>query len=197
MSNAGWNDVGCGTIGNCAWCCRQISIIYFFFCPPDGDWRHGPSLNNDDVPYAILGLSTDESLGKEASAQEVDTPEPLLALNLIQADTLLECPKYFHLPKSLLGLILTALDCRAKVEIDREQDVLDGDDGIPRGIRGIWPDCTQPGKVTNAKCQGGQRRARGGCGENSRGQTWVRLGGVGTHIVQQVWRGERGMDVHV
>jgi hypothetical protein len=82
------------------------------------------------------------------------------------------------------------------VEVDREQDVLDGDDGIPRGKCGIWPDCEQPGKIANAKCQGGQWRARGGCAKDGRGQTWVGLGGVGTHIVQKAWCGERRVNVH-
>jgi hypothetical protein len=90
------------------------------------------SLGDNDVPYAILGLGTDKSLGTEASAQEVDTPEPLPALHWVRADAPLECTEYLRLPRLAHGLILVPLDCRAKMGINREQDVLNGDDGIPR-----------------------------------------------------------------
>ena len=101
------------------------------FPPSNGDWWRW-SLSNDDVPYTILGLRTNEflytkSLGTEASAQEVDTPEPFPALAFIRADTPLKCPEDLRLLRLAHCVILTALDCRAKVEIDREQDILDGD----------------------------------------------------------------------
>ena len=135
----------------------------------------GPSLSNDDVPHAILGLSPHESLCTEASAQEVDTPEPLPALDWVRTDAPLESSEYFRLPRPVHSLILAALDCRAKVEVDREQDVLDGDDGIPRRTCGFWPHGKQPGKVANAKCKGGLWRAGGGLGEDFPGQMWVRV----------------------
>ena len=91
----------------------------------------GLSLSDDNAPD-VLELSTNESLGTEASAQEVNAPESFPALTFIYADT---PPKYLEdlrLPRLAHGVILTALDCHAKVEVDREQDVLDGDDVIPR-----------------------------------------------------------------
>ena len=92
----------------------------------------GPSLSDDNAPCDVLELSTNESLGTEASAQKVNAPEPFPALAFIRADT---PPKYLEdlrLPRLARGIILTALGCHAKVEVDREQDVLDGDDIIPR-----------------------------------------------------------------
>jgi len=82
----------------------------------DGDTA---SLGDNDVPYAILGLGTNESLGTEASAQEVDTPEPLPALNRVHAYAPLECLEDPRLLRLAHGLVFSALDCRAKVEIDR------------------------------------------------------------------------------
>jgi hypothetical protein len=56
------------------------------------------------------------------------------------------------LPSHAHGLILITFDCRAKVEVDGNQDVLNGDEGIPMGgVSSIWEDCKQPGEVTNAK----------------------------------------------
>ena len=80
----------------------------------------GTSLSNDDVPHAVLGLSTHESLGTEASAQEVDTPEPLPALNWVRTDAPLELSEDLPFPSPVHSLILAALDCRAKVEVNRE-----------------------------------------------------------------------------
>ena len=92
-----------------------------------------PSRRNDDVPHNIPQMRTDESMGTEASAQEVNAPEPLPALNFIRADAPLKCLEDLGLPRLAHGFILTALDCHANVQIDREQDVLDGDEAIPRG----------------------------------------------------------------
>ena len=92
----------------------------------------GPSPRNDDVPYPVPGLSTNESLGTEASVQEIDTPEPICALNFIRTDAPLKCLKDLYPPRLAHGVILTALDCLANVEVDCEQDVPDGDDGILR-----------------------------------------------------------------
>jgi hypothetical protein len=113
-------------------------------------------LVNDDFPYAIL--ITNESLGTEASGQEVDTSEALPALNLVRVDTPLKRPEDLRPPRFAHGLIFITLDCRAKVEVDREQDILDGDESVTRGTPGIRPDCEQPGKVANAKGKGGQWR---------------------------------------
>ena len=110
------------------------------------DWRVEVALGmlrqlvNDDVPYAVLGLCTNDSLGTEASTQEVDSPQPLLALNSVRAHARIEGPEDLQLPRLAHGFILVTLDCRAKVGEDREQDILDGDDRIPRGISGIRPD---------------------------------------------------------
>jgi hypothetical protein len=146
-----------------------------------GDWREALALGdmrqlvNDDVPYAVLGLSTNESLGTEASAQEVDTPEPLPALNLVRAHARLEGPEDLRLPRLAHGLILLALGCRAKVDEDCEQDILDGDERVLGGMSDIREDREQPREVTNAKCKGRQGRARGGRSEDARGETWVGL----------------------
>ena len=83
----------------------------------DGDTA---SLGDNDVPYAIRWPDTNESLGMEASAQEVDTPEPLPALNWVRAYTPLECLEDLHLSRLAHGLVFSALDCRAKVEVDRQ-----------------------------------------------------------------------------
>ena len=45
---------------------------------------------DDDVPDAVLGLSTDESLGTDASTQKVDPAEPLTALTFVRAHARLE-----------------------------------------------------------------------------------------------------------
>jgi hypothetical protein len=94
-------------------------------------------------------------LGTEASAQEVDTPEPLPALNWVRAHARLERPEDLRLPRLAHGLILIALDCCAKVDVDCQQDILDGDERVSRGMSGIWKDCEQPREVTNAKGKGG------------------------------------------
>jgi hypothetical protein len=147
-----------------------------------GDWRAAPALvlalgdtgsMDDDVPYAVLGLSTNESLGTEASAQEVDTPESLPALDWVLAHARLERPEDLRLPRLVHGLILFTLDCRAKVDVDCLQDILDCDERVARGMSGIWRDCEQPGEVTNAKGKGGQGRGRGGRSEDGRGEAWV------------------------
>ena len=90
------------------------------------------SLGDNDVPYAVLGLGADKSLSTEASAQEVDTPEPLPALYWVRADAPLECTEYLRLPRLAHGLILGALDYCVKMSINHKQDVLNGDDGVPR-----------------------------------------------------------------
>jgi hypothetical protein len=128
---------------------------------------------DDDIPYAVFGLSANESLGTIASAQEVDTPEPLPALNWVLAHARLERPEDLRLPRLAHGLIFITLDCRAKVSVDCAQDILDGDKSVPRGMSGIWTDCEQPREVANAKGKGGQGRAGGGRSEDTRGEAWV------------------------
>jgi len=76
----------------------------------------------------------------EASTQKVNTPQPFPALNLVRAHARIEGPEYLHLPRPAHGFILVTLDCCAKVEVDREQDILHGDDRILRGMSGIRPD---------------------------------------------------------
>ena len=78
--------------------------------------RHLHSVN-DDLPYIILRLSTDETLCAEASAQEVDKQEPLPLLNWIRGNAVLEHPPYFRLPGLVHGLILMSLDHRAEVKV--------------------------------------------------------------------------------
>lgn len=154
------------------------------------------SLGDYDVPYAVLGLGADKSLGTEASAKEVDSSESLPALHWVRADAPLECTEDLRLPRLAHGLILGALDCRAKVGINREQDVLNGDDPVPRRKSGIRPDVEHPGKIANAKRQRGQWRAGGGLAEDGRGETWVCVGGLRPHIVQKAGRRKRKMNVH-
>ena len=125
-------------------------------------------LVNDDVPYAVLGLSTNESLGTEASIQEVDAPEPLPALNWVRAHARLERPEDLRFPRLAHCLILIARDSVAKVDVDCEQDILDGDERVTRGMSDIRKDCEYPGEVTNAKDKGGQGRGRGGRNEDGR-----------------------------
>lgn len=43
----------------------------------------GNHLVDDDVPHAVLGMSTDDSLGAVASIQEVDTSKSLPPLNWV------------------------------------------------------------------------------------------------------------------
>ena len=118
-----------------------------------GDWRAAALCRSvdDDVPYAVLGLSANESLSTETSAQKVDTPESLPALNWVRAHARFERAEDILLPGLAHGLILVTLDCRAKVEIDGDQDVLDGDERVARGVSGIWKDREEPGEVSNAK----------------------------------------------
>ena len=108
-------------------------------------------LLDDDVPYAVLGLGTNESLGAEASAQKVDTPKTLPALNRVRAHAGLERLEDLRLPRPAQGLIFIAIDSRAKVKIDCEQDILDCDKRVLRGMSGIWRGCELPGKVTDTK----------------------------------------------
>jgi hypothetical protein len=128
---------------------------------------------DSNIPYAVLGLSANESLGTEASAQKVDAPEPLPALNWVRPHARFERPEDLRLPRLAHRLILVTLDCRAKVEVDSEQNILDGDERVSGGTADIRKDCEQPGKATNAKGKGGQGRARGGRSEDTRGEAWV------------------------
>ena len=80
--------------------------------------------------------------------------------------------------------------------MDGDEDILDGDERVARGMSGVWKDCEQPGEVTTAKGKGGQGRAGSGRGEDGRGEAWVGVRGLGPHIVLQTWRSERGVDVH-
>ena len=161
----------------------------------DDTWEITRQSLDDDVPYVVLGLSTNESLGTEASAQEVDTTEPLLALSLVRSHAGLERPEDLRLPRLAHELILITLDCHAEVTIDSEDDILDGDERVPRGMSGIRKDCEQPGEVTNAKGEGGQGRGGGGRSEDGWWEAWVRMGGLGPHIIPQARCSKRGMKV--
>lgn len=92
----------------------------------------GNHLVDGDVPHAVLGVSTDESLGAVASIQEINTSQSLPPLNWVCANTTLELPEDFRLPRLAHGLVLGALHSRAEVVVDGEQDVLDCDVGLPR-----------------------------------------------------------------
>ena len=83
-----------------------------------GDWWAVAALVYDDIPYTVLRLSTNESLGTEASAQKVDTPEPLRALNRVRADAGFERPEDLRLPRLTHGLIIITTDSRAKMKVD-------------------------------------------------------------------------------
>ena len=114
-----------------------------------------------------------ESLGTEASAQKVDTPEPFPALNWVRAHARFERLEYILLPGLAHGLILITADCLAKVGVDCEQDIQDGDERVPRGMSGIWKGCEQPGETRDAKGKGRQGRGRGGRSEDGRGEPGV------------------------
>jgi hypothetical protein len=94
-----------------------------------------------------------KSLGTEASTRKVDTLGPLPALNWVRAHARLERSEDLHLPRLAHGLVFVTLGRHANVEVDREEDILDGDDRVPRGMSGIWPDIERPGKVANTRCQ--------------------------------------------
>ena len=149
-----------------------------------------------DLPDAVLGPSTDETLGTEASTQKVNTAEPLPALTCVRAHARLECQVELLLLILARGLIFITLDWRAKVRVDGDKDILDGNERVGRGMSGIWKDCEQPGEVTNAKGNGAQGRGGGGRREDGWGEAWVGMRGRGPHIVLQTWRCKRGMDVH-
>ena len=78
-----------------------------------------------------------QSLGAVASIQEVDTSKPLPLLNRVWANTTLEIPEDFRLPRMAHDLILSALHIRAEVVVDGEQDVLNCDVGFPRREGGV------------------------------------------------------------
>ena len=73
---------------------------------------------DDDIAHAVLGMSTDESLGAMASIQQVDTLKPLPPLNWIWANTTLKLPEDFRLPRLAHDLILGALHIHAEVVMD-------------------------------------------------------------------------------
>jgi hypothetical protein len=74
-----------------------------------------------------------------ASAKEVDTPEALPPLNWIRANAMLKC--LVECPPAGLahGIVFIRLDGNAEVDIDSREDVLDSDNGVPRGESSIWP----------------------------------------------------------
>jgi hypothetical protein len=121
------------------------------------------------------------------SVKEVDTPETLLPLNWICANAMLKCFVQCHLDGLVHDIVLIRLDVNAEVDIDSREDILDSDDGVPRGESSIWSSNDQPGETTDTKIEGGQWRVRGGLGENGRWQLWADLGVKITHVVFQVW----------
>ena len=151
---------------------------------------------NDDVPDAVLGVRTDETLSANASVQEVDTSEPLPTLSGISTNTTLELAEDLRLPRLAHGLILGTLDGRAEVVVDGEQHVVDSDVGFPRRECGIGENVEHPGEVTHTKSQRGQRRVGGGRSEDGRRELWVVLGWGIPHVVLEVGRDERGMETH-
>jgi hypothetical protein len=166
---------------------QQIAIIHFF----------GFSLRvmatrchsvNDDVPHAVLGVRTDETLSAHASVQEVDTSEPLPALDGIGANTTLELAEDLRLPGLAHGLVLGTLDGRAEVVVDGEQHVVDGDVGLAGRESGVGENVEHPGQVTHPKTQGGQRRAGGGRGEDRGRELRVVLGWGIAHVVLEAGR---------
>jgi hypothetical protein len=86
------------------------------------------------------------------------------------------------------GFVLIRLDGNAEVDIDSREDVLDSDNGIPRGESSMWPDKDQPGKTIDTKLEGGRRRVRGGLGKNGRRKLWVDHGVAIMQVISQVWR---------
>jgi len=110
-------------------------------------------LLNDDIPHAALRLSTDQSLCVEATAQKVDAPQSLPPLSWIRTDTVLKRLEDLRLPSPAHGIILVTLHCRAEVEVDGKQDILDGDDGTPRREARVRGNVKLPGKVANTNRQ--------------------------------------------
>lgn len=128
---------------------------------------------DDDVPYAVRGLRANESLSTVASAQKVDTADLLPALNCVRTHARLERPADLRLPKVAHSFILITIDCRVKMDVNCQQDILDSDERVLMELSGIWNDCEWPGEVTKAKRKGGQGRVRGGRSEDGRGEAWV------------------------
>ena len=121
------------------------------------------------------------------SAKEVDTPETLPPLNWICANAMLKCFVDCRLDGLAHGIVLMRFGGNAEVDIDSRENILDSDDGVPGGESSIWSSNDQPGETADAKREGGQRRVRGGLGENGRRQLWADLGVKITHVVFQVW----------
>ncbi len=149
-----------------------------------------------DVPDAVLGISTDESLSAEVPAQKVDTSQSLPSLDWVCADATLKLLVDFPLPGLAHGIILAPLDGSAQVVVNGQEDVLDGDIGIPRREAGVGGNIEQPRQVTHTKPQSGQWGARGRLSKDCWRKAWVGLGGGRTHVVLKVRRDERGMEVH-
>lgn len=149
-----------------------------------------------DVPDAVLGISPDESLSAEASVQKVDTSQALPSLDWVCADATLKLLVDFPLPGLAHGIILAPLDGSTQVVIDGEEDVLDGDIGLPGREAGVGGNIEQPRQVTHTKPQSGQWGARGRLSKDCLRKAGVGLGGGRTHVVLKVWRDERGMEVH-
>jgi len=109
-----------------------------------------------DVPDAVLGISTDESLSAEVPVQKVDTSQSLPSLDWVCADATLKLLVDFPLPGLAHGIILAPLDGSAQVEVDGEEDVLDGDIGFPGREARVGGNIEQPRQVTHTKPQSGQ-----------------------------------------
>ena len=167
--------------------CQQIAIIHFFFFSLRVMAMRCDSVN-DDVPHAVLGVRSDETLSADASVQEIDTSEPLPALKGISANTTLELAEDLRLPRLAHGLILGTLDGRAEVVVDGEQHVVDSDVRFPGRESGVGENIEHPGKVTHTKSQRGKWRAGGGRGEDRGRQVWVVLGRGIPHVVLEAGR---------
>ncbi len=113
-------------------------------------------------------------LGTEASTRKVDTLGLLPAFDWVRAHARLERSEDLHLPRLAHGLMLITLGCHAKVEVDREQDILDGDDRVPRGVSDIWPDIERPDDVPVTAMVGWRRAWRGRSGTDV---SWTGRGG--------------------
>lgn len=84
------------------------------------------------------------------ATQKVDTSEPLPSLSRVMADAPLEHLENFRLPSLAHGIVLVGLDRRAEMEIEANENVLDGDDGVTRRHLRVGPNGAVPGETRDA-----------------------------------------------
>ena len=103
-------------------------------------WGQCGNLTDDDFPDFVIRLSTNDALSGNAVAQKVDTSEPLPSLNRVMPNAPLERLKNFPLSSIAHGIVLVGFGRCAEMEIEANENVLDGDDGVPRvGPNGAVP----------------------------------------------------------